>query len=91
VRLVRVAFVVVALVVAPALGLFLSRLAVGEGSDVLAWLSLLVVPALVAAWVGWRTRQPSWMVAAGSFIASGVSFSVLIAVLLWAASTGGLD
>jgi hypothetical protein len=27
----------------------------------------------------------------GSFIASGVSFSVLIAVLLWAASTGGLD
>jgi len=78
----RALFWVVALVVAPLVGFLAGLSASGSGSDVLAWLLLLGLPAALTLVLGraCRIRRREWVVAAAT--ATGISV-LYVLVFLW--------
>jgi hypothetical protein len=85
-----VPFVVCAVVVSPVVGVYL---ALGVISDDLFafWVVLLAVPALLTAVAGLLTRRRWVGTAVGAVVSAGLSFAVLFALILYAASQGAFE
>ena len=85
-----VPFVVCAVVVSPAVGLYLALFVISD--DIFAfWVVLLTVPALLTAIVGVLTHRRVVGTVVGAFASAGVSFAVLFALVVYAASQGAFE
>jgi len=85
-----VPFAVCAVVVSPAAGVYLALSVISDDIGAF-WAVLLAVPALLTAVAGLLMRR-SWVgIAGGAFVSAGLSFAVLFALLLYAASQGAFD
>lgn len=90
-----VSFLVVALVIAPAAGLYVSAWLVGwtgtGGSDSGAWIALLGTPAALTVAAGLLTRRSGWTSVMVASLSAGLSFLALVALIFYAASQGAFD
>jgi hypothetical protein len=85
-----VPFVVCAVAVSPAVGVYLA-LWVFDDDNGAFWVVLLAVPALLTAVAGLLTRRRWVGIAVGAVASAGLSFAVLFALIVYAASQGAFD
>jgi hypothetical protein len=87
----RIAFYVLALVVFPPIGLLVSNYGIAYGSDVLAWLSLLGLPAALTILTGRYANRATVEIAALAVASSALAFGEIMLLLVLAARSGGLS
>jgi hypothetical protein len=85
----RMGFGIFALVISPATG-FLA-VVYGGNDDSPTWFVVFGIPALLTIGVGLLARRPGWTIALGAMLSSALSFSFLIALLMYIGSKGLLD